>query len=154
MGRNVGLPEGWAEIDMKCARDCSPTKPDLTLAGLPLQCQAVFEVQNHSLGGRFPKSAFALWQVRINNCICFAHFALIVIIMPHPTPIGMNSLYLPVKVCGHSAIAGRVGLTTINRILQRRAATGNLVPGKSMGAPQKTTLHEVLCSGWSNKIAP
>ena len=39
------------------------------------------------------------------------------------------------------AIAGCVGLTraTVNRILRRHAATGTLVPGKSMGAHRKTT---------------
>ena len=39
------------------------------------------------------------------------------------------------------AIAARVGLTraTVNRILKRHAATGSLVPGKSSGAPRKTT---------------
>ena len=43
-----------------------------------------------------------------------------------------------------SAIVGRVGLThaTVNRIFQRHAATGTLVPGKSTGAPWKTTTHK------------
>ena len=38
-------------------------------------------------------------------------------------------------------IAALVGLThaTVNRILKRLAATGSLVPGKSSGAPRKTT---------------
>ena len=38
-------------------------------------------------------------------------------------------------------IAARVGLTraTVNRILKRHAATGSMVPGKSSGAPRKTT---------------
>ena len=31
----------------------------------------IVEVPNHGLGGHFPKSAFALWQVRNNNCIFF-----------------------------------------------------------------------------------
>ena len=40
-----------------------------------------------------------------------------------------------------SAIVGRMGLTpaTVNRILQRHAATGTFVPGKSSGVPRKTT---------------
>ena len=29
----------------------------------------IVEVQKRSLGGNSPKSAFALWQIRINNCI-------------------------------------------------------------------------------------
>ena len=43
--------------------------------------------------------------------------------------------------CKQGAIATRVGLThaTVNRILKRHAATGSLVPGKSSGAPCKTT---------------
>ena len=39
------------------------------------------------------------------------------------------------------AFAAHVGLThaTVNHILKRQAATGSLVPGKSSGAPRKTT---------------
>ena len=63
--------------------------------------------------------------------------------MPRETPMGIRH-----EVFAHThegikqgAIAARVGLTraTINRILKRRAATGSLVPGKSSGAPRKTT---------------
>ena len=52
--------------------------------------------------------------------------------MPRPTPMGIR----------HEVFAlARVGLTraTVNRIFKRHAATGSLVPGKSSGAPRKTT---------------
>ena len=65
----------WAKIDMKCTCGCSPTKSDLTLTGLSLQCQVgPSKSKNRSLGGHFPKYAFALWQIRINNCIFFLSF--------------------------------------------------------------------------------
>ena len=55
--------------------------------------------------------------------------------------LGMRCLHLPVRAFKQGAIAARVGLTraTVNRILKRHAATGSLVPGKSSGAPRKTT---------------
>ena len=70
-------------------------------------------------------------------------FALIVLIMPHRTFIGIRheALAHAHECMRQSVIAGCVGLThaTLNCILQRHAATGILVPGKSMGGPQKTT---------------
>ena len=63
--------------------------------------------------------------------------------MPRPTRMGIRH-----EVFAHAregikqgAIAAGVGLTraTINHILKRHAATGSLVPGKSSGAPRKTT---------------
>ena len=55
----------------------------------------------------------------------FSKVFLIVRTMPRPTPMGIR----------------HEGLTraTVNRILERHAATGSLVPGKSSGAPRKTT---------------
>ena len=99
----------------------------------------IVELRNHSIGGRSPKSIFTLWQLWINICIVF----LIVRTMPRPTPMGIRHEVFAlaregIKQC---AIAARVGLTraTVNRILKRHAATGSLVPGKSSGAPRKTT---------------
>ena len=63
--------------------------------------------------------------------------------MPRPTPMGIRHEVFALAREGikQGAIAARVGLTraTVNRILKRHAATGSLVPGKSSGAPQKTT---------------
>ena len=63
--------------------------------------------------------------------------------MPRPTPIGIRHEVLAIAHEGmrQSAIDGRMGLTraTIKRILQRHAATGTLVPGKSTGASRKIT---------------
>ena len=76
----------------------------------------------------------------------FAYFSkvfLIVPTMPRPTPMGIrHEVYAFVrKGIKQGAIAARVGLTraTVNRILKRHAATGSLVPGKSSGAPRRTT---------------
>ena len=102
----------------------------------------IIEVQKRCLGGHFPKSAFALWRIQITNCM-FSQFSLIILIIPHPTHIAIRHevLELAHKGMRQSAIAGCVGLThvTINHILWRHAATVTLVPGKSTGAPQKTT---------------
>ena len=63
--------------------------------------------------------------------------------MTRPTPIGIRHEVLALAHEGmqQRVIAGRVGLTlaTINGILQRHAATGTLLSGKSTGAPRKTT---------------
>ena len=63
--------------------------------------------------------------------------------MPRPTPMGIRHEVFALVREGikQGAIAARVGLTraTVNRILKRHAATGSLVPGKSSGAPRKTT---------------
>ena len=63
--------------------------------------------------------------------------------MPHPTPMGIRHEVFALAREGikQGAIAACVGLThaTVNRILKRHAATGSLVPGKSSGAPRKTT---------------
>ena len=63
--------------------------------------------------------------------------------MPRPTPMGIRHEVFALAHEGikQGVIAARVGLTraTVNRILKRHAATGSLVPGKSSGAPRKTT---------------
>ena len=73
----------------------------------------------------------------------FSKVFLIVRTMPRPTPMGIRHEVFALAREGikQGAIAARVGLTraTVNRILKRHAATGSLVPGKSSGAPRKTT---------------
>ena len=102
----------------------------------------IVEVQNRSLGGHFPKSTFALCKVWINNC---TFFSILTDFFNNacPTPIGTRHEMIALVREGmqESDIAGCVGLTraTVNCILQRHVATGTLVPGKSMGAPRKTT---------------
>ena len=63
--------------------------------------------------------------------------------MPRHTSMGIRHEVFALAREGikQGAIAARVGLTraTVNRILKRHAATGSLVPGKSSGAPRKTT---------------
>ena len=66
--------------------------------------------------------------------------------MPRPTPLGIRHEVFALSREGikQGAIAAGVGLTraSVNRILKRHAATGSLVPGKSSGAPRKTTLRQ------------
>ena len=63
--------------------------------------------------------------------------------MPRPTPTGIRHEVFALAREGikQGVIVARVGLTraTVNCILKRHAATGSLVPGKSSGAPRKTT---------------
>ena len=73
----------------------------------------------------------------------FSKVFLIVRTMPRQTPMGIRHEVFALAREGikQGAIAARVGLTraTVNRILKRHVATGSLVPGKSSGAPRKTT---------------
>ena len=75
----------------------------------------------------------------------FSQFWLIVLI-PRPNPIGIRHVVLVLAREGmwQSAIAVRWGLTpaTVNHILRKHVATRTLVPGKSIGAPRKTTPHQ------------
>ena len=134
-----------AEIGMIWTLECSPTKSDTTLGRHSMQGQvgSSSHSRNHSIGGRSPKSIFTLWQLWINICIFFQKFFLIVRTMPRPTPMDIRHEVFALAHEGNKpgAIAARVGLTraTVNRILKRHAATGSLVPGKSSGAPRKTT---------------
>ena len=61
--------------------------------------------------------------------------------MPRPMSIRLEMSVFAPEGTRQSAIVGRVGLTgaAVNRILRRYAATGTLVPGKSMVASRKTT---------------
>ena len=99
------LPVGWNWHEMYLWLLPNEIRPYLgrTCTSTP---SGMVEVQNRSLGGHSPKSVFAPWHVRINNCICFSQFSLIVLIMPHPTPIGIRHGVLALVREGmrHSAI--------------------------------------------------
>ena len=104
----------------------------------------IVELRNHSIGGRSPKSIFTLWQLWINICIFFQKFFWLFEQCPVQPLwlLGTCEVFaLAREGIKQGAIAARVGLTraTVNRILKRHAATGSLVPGKSSGAPWKTT---------------
>ena len=78
--------------------------------------------------------------------------------MSRPTIIGIRHDVLALAREGkwQPDIAGHMGLThaTGNRILQRHAATGTLVPGKSTGLLGRPhLLKTVLCWGWLDRIA-
>ena len=81
--------------------------------------------------------------------------------MPRPTRIAIKHKVLALAHEGkqQSAIAGRMDLThaTVNYILRRHAANGTLVPGKSTGAPQKTTPRQdraLLRMVWQDHVQP
>ena len=108
----------------------------------PYLPSGIVKVQNRSLDGHvldLPSHCCKFESI----IVCFSQVSMIVLIMTHPTPVGIwhEVLALAHEGMRQSTIAGRLGLThaSINRILWRHAANGTLVPGKSTGAPQKTT---------------
>ena len=123
--------------------------------------------QNRSFSCHFPKSAFALWQDRINNCI---FFSLIVLIMPRPTPwvLVMKCLHLPVKACSKVILL----VSWVWLVLPSTASSGGMLPlelwyqASHRGCPEGHTssrwrivedgatesLHK--CSGLDNRRLP
>ena len=103
----------------------------------------IIKVQNPQLKWSFPIICLCTVASQNQQLHIFSQFSLTVRIMPCPTPLGIwhEVLALAYEGMWQSAIASCVGLThaTINHMLRRHAATGTLVPGKSTGAPRKTT---------------
>ena len=95
-----------------------------------------------NLGGHFLKSAFALWQVRIKNCIFFCSVLTGCSTNALSNPLGIRPevLALACEDMRQGVIAGRVDLTraAVYRILRRHAATGTLVPSP-WGSPEDFT---------------
>ena len=132
------------EIDKKCTCECCPMKSDLTLAGLSLQCQVrslkfkttasvVIWPNLHLHGGKFESTTAYCFSIVIDysdNAPCYPY-----------RYQACSASTCPWEGMRQNAFAGRVGLThaTVNCLLWRHATTGTLVPGKSKGAPGKTT---------------
>ena len=105
MDRIFVLPVGWNWHAMYLWLLPNEIRPYLgrTFTSMP---RGIIEVQNHSLGGHFSKSAFTLWQVRkkIDNCWFFSQFSLIVLTMPRPNLIGIRHKVLACTCpWGHAA---------------------------------------------------
>ena len=66
--------------------------------------------------------------------------------MPRPAPIGTRHEILALAREGmrQGDISAKVSVARkiVNRILLRQASTASLEPGKSTGAPRKTTAHQ------------
>ena len=108
----------------------------------PYLPSGIVKVQNGSLDGHVLD--LPSHYCKFESIIAFfSQFSMIVLIMTHPTLVGIRHEVLALAREGmpQSTIAGCVGLTRacINRILQRHAVNGTFVPGKSTEAPQKTT---------------
>ena len=127
-----------AEIGMIWTRDCSQTKSNTTLGRHSMQGQVGSSSSETTVKVVIPPNQSLNQYLHF-----FSKVFLIVRTMPHPTPMGIRHEVFALAREGikQGAIAARVGLTraTVNRILKRHAATGSLVPGKSSGAPRKTT---------------
>ena len=77
----------WADIDMKCTCDSPLTKSDLTFARLSLQFQRGRLSPKPQLMGSFRQTC--LRTVASSNQQFF-QFSLIVLVMPHQTPLGIR----------------------------------------------------------------
>ena len=119
--RNLTLP--WADIQCKVKWDRRAPKPQYRWSFPQINLHTVTTLNQY--------------------LHIFSKVFLIVRTMPRPTPMGIRHEVFALAREGikQGAIAARVGLThaTVNCILKRHAATGSLVPGKSSGAPRKTT---------------
>ena len=126
--RNPTLP--WADIQCKVKWDRRAPKP---------QYRCIYSLQYRS----FPKINLHTVTTLYQYLHIFSKVFLIVRTMPRPTPMGIRHEVFTLARDGikQGAIAAHVGLTraTVNRILNRHAATGSVVPSKSSGAPRKTT---------------
>ena len=118
--RNPTLP--WADIQCKVKWDRRAPKPQYRWSFPQINLHTVTSLNQHL---HIFSKVFFFWL--FEQCPVQPLWVL-----------GMRCLHLPVK---QGVIAARVGFTraTVNRILKRHAATGSLVPGKSSGAPRKTT---------------
>ena len=132
-----------AEIGMIWTRDCSPTKSDTTLGRHSIVVKWDRRAPKPQYRWSFPQINLHTVTTLNQYFLIFSKVFLIVRTMPRPTPMGIRHEVFALTREGikQSAIDVRVGLTraTVNRILKRHAATGSLMPGKSSGAPRKTT---------------
>ena len=119
--------------------------PKGSSATLSAQCQRDHRSPKPQLRWSFPQICLRTVASSNQQLHIFSQFPLIIqkLLMPRPTPIDIRHEVLAFACEGiwRSAIAGHIDLThaTVNCILRRHAATGILVPGKSTGAPRKTT---------------
>ena len=123
----------WAEIDINVPVTVLPRNPTLSWPDFHF---------NDKWDGRSPKPKLE-WSFPQICLAYFSQFSLIVLIVPCIAPLGISHEVVALAWEGmwQSAIASHVGLTcaTINGILGTDVATRTLVPGKSTGAPWKTT---------------
>ena len=123
----------WVQNDRKCTCDCCPK--NLTLPWLDFRFYAKWDRRRPKpqLRRLFPQ-IFPRTLASLNKQLhIFSQFSLIVLIMPRPTPI----------VIRHEVLARWPdSLMLPSTVSWRPAATGTLVPGKPIGAPQKTTPHQ------------
>ena len=114
-----------------------------------------FHFRNRSLGGHFPKSAFALGQFRINICIFFSilkdcsNKALANIYWL----LGMKRLHFSVRACGKVLLL----VAWVWFVLPSTASSGGMLPlelwcqASPLGLIRRPLLvNSVLCSGWSS----
>ena len=98
----------WAEIEWNCICDCSPTTSDVTLAGLSLQWQlGSFKSKIAAWVVSSPKFAFALWQVRISNCMLFISYINPGSQIPWRRESVAHVTYLPLAGGGATALIDR-----------------------------------------------
>ena len=133
------------------------TSPSRAFTSMPSE---IFKVQNYSLGGHFPKSALALWQVPINNCIFFSQYSFIVLIMDRPNPTGNRHEVLALAYEWFWQMAKCYSFAWFRLVLPSSASCESMPPlelwyqASSRGLLGRPHLVKTsLCSEWSDSIA-
>ena len=117
----------------------------------------IVEHQNHSIGGRSPKSIFILWQLWINICIFFQKFFWLFEQCPvQPLwVLGMRCLHLPMRALSKGLLLP----VWVWLVLPSTAYSKGMLPldlwcqASLQGLPERQHLGKTLhCWGWSDRI--
>ena len=117
----------------------------------------IFELRNHSIGGRSPKSIFTLWQLWINICIFFQKFFWLFEQCPvQPLwVLGMRCLHLPVRALSKVLLLP----VWVWLVLPSTAYSKGMLPldlwcqASLQGLPERQHLGKTVhCWGWSDRI--
>ena len=117
----------------------------------------IFELRNHSIGGRSPKSIFTLWQLWINICIFFQKFFWLFEQYPvQPLRVlGLGCLHLPVRALSKVLLLP----VWVWLVLPPTAYSKGMLPldlwcqASLQGLPERQHLGKTVhCWGWSDRI--
>ena len=117
----------------------------------------IVELQNHSIGGRSPKSIFTLWQLWINIYIFFQKFFWLFEQCPVQPPwvLGMRCLHLPVRALSKVLLLP----VWVWLVLPSTAYSKGMLPldlwcqASLQGLPEKQHLGKTVhCWVWSDRI--
>ena len=117
----------------------------------------IVELRTNSIGGRYPKSIFTLWQIWINICIFFQKFFWLFEQCPvQPLWIlGMRCLHLPLRALSEVLLLP----VWVWLVLPSTAYSKGMLPldlwcqASLQGLPERQHLGKTVhCWGWSDRI--